>query len=114
MKTGFLRRIAAAAFDRHWLPKVLLASVSPFVFAAAFGVPQASAAPIATDTVMVGTGFGIVTEFTQTGTVITQLNTTSGSSEMTGSTFDSAGNFFTTSFEANVLSKFDPSGVLLA
>jgi hypothetical protein len=39
MKTGFLRRIAAAAFDRHWLPKVLLASVSSFVFAAAFGVP---------------------------------------------------------------------------
>ncbi len=63
---------------------------------------------------MVGTGNGKVTEFTQNGTMITQLDTTTASSEMTGSTFDSAGNFFTTAFEANTLSKFDPMGVLLA
>jgi DNA-binding beta-propeller fold protein YncE len=86
----------------------------PFVFAAAFGAPQASAAPIAIGTVMVSTGNGRVTEFTQTGTVITQLNTTTGSSETTGSAFDSVGNFFVTDFEAQKLSKFDPSGILLA
>jgi hypothetical protein len=39
MKTGFLTRNIPAAFDRRWLPKALLAS--PFVFAAAFGAPQA-------------------------------------------------------------------------
>ena len=109
MKTGFLTRNILAAFG--WLPKALLAS--PFVFAAALGAPQA-AAQIATGTVMVSTGNGRVTEFTQTGTIVTQINTTTGSLNTTGSAFDSAGNFFVTDFQAQALSKFDPTGVLVA
>jgi hypothetical protein len=76
MKTGSLTRNIPAAFDRCWLPKALLAS--PFMLAAAFGAPEASAADIATGTVMVSTGSGKVTEFTQTGTMITQIDTTTG------------------------------------
>ena len=105
-----LRGIAAATF--RWGPPKFMAAL-PFVFAAAFCAPQASAATIAKGTVMVGTGSGKVTEFTQDGTMLGQLDTTTGSSEMTGSIFDSAGNFFTTAFEANTVSKFDPMGVLL-
>jgi streptogramin lyase len=111
MKTGNLPKNVSAAFNRRWLPKVLLAS--PFVFAAAFGVPQASAAPIATGTVMVSTGSGKVTEFTQTGTMLGQLNTTTSSFYMTGSMFDSAGNFFVTDFSTAAVTKFDPSGFLI-
>ena len=111
MKTGFLNEKRPAAFDRRWLVKALLAS--PFALAAALGGAPEASAQIATGTVMVGTGNGFVTEFTQTGTMITQLNTTNGASESTGSAFDSVGNFFTTEFEAQRLSKFDPTGVLI-
>ena len=111
MKTGFLTRNIPAAFDRRWLPKALLAS--PFVFAA-FGPPQASAAAIATGTVMVSTGSGKVTEFTQTGTMITQIDTGTGAGIFTtGSIFDNAGNFYVTDFNAQQVTKFDPTGFLI-
>jgi len=110
MKTGFLTRNIPAAFDR-WLPKALLAS--PFAFAAAFGAPEASA-QIATGTVRVSTGSGRGTEFTRTGTFITQLNTTTiGPFTTTGSVFDAAGNFFVTDFNAQQVTKFDPTGFLI-
>ena len=105
-----IRDIAAATFGR-WPPKLMAAL--PFVFAAAFGAPQASAAPIAIGTVMVSTGSGKVTEFTQTGTMIKQLDTTTGSTFMTGSMFDSAGNFYVTDFSTLAVTKFDPSGILI-
>ncbi len=82
---SLLRDIAAATFGRR--PLKLLAAL-PFAFAAAFGAPQASAATIAKGTVMVSTGNGKVTAFTQTGTVIMQLDTTTGSADTTGSAFD--------------------------
>ena len=100
-----------AAFDRRWLPKALLAS--PFVFAAAFGAPQASAAPIATGTVMVSTDSGKVTEFTQDGTMITQIDTMTGGTFTTGSMFDAAGNFYVTTFNGQQVTKFDPTGFLI-
>jgi DNA-binding beta-propeller fold protein YncE len=110
MKTGFLTRSVRTTFERRWLPKVLLAS--PFVFAAAFGAPQASA-QIAKGTVMASTGNGKVTKFDQNGVNLGQLNTMTGSSELTGSIFDSAANFYVTDFEANTLTKFDHFGVLI-
>ena len=111
MKTGSLTRNIPAAFDRCWLPKALLAS--PFMLAAAFGAPEASAADIATGTVMVSTGSGKVTEFTQTGTMITQIDTTTGAPFTTGSVFDTAGNFYVTDFNAQQVTKFDPTGFLI-
>jgi hypothetical protein len=59
---------------------------------------------------MVGTGNGDVTEFTQSGVILGQINTMTGSAEETGSAFDSSGNFFVTDFEGNQVTKFDPSG----
>jgi hypothetical protein len=69
MKTGFFTRNVPAASDWRWLSKALLASASPFVFAAVLGVQPASA-QIARGTVMAGTGTGKVTEFTQDGTCL--------------------------------------------
>jgi len=113
MKTGLLTRNIPAGFARRWLPKALLAL--PFVLVAAFGAPQASAADIATGTVMVSTGSGKVTEFTQTGTMITQIDTTTGAPLTTGSVFDTAGNFYVTDFDAQQgqVTKFDPTGFLI-
>jgi DNA-binding beta-propeller fold protein YncE len=41
------------------------------------------------------------------------LDTTTASSETTGSVFDATGNFYVTDFQANMLTKFGPSGVLI-
>jgi hypothetical protein len=68
---------------------------------------------IATGTVMASTGNGRVTEFSQTGTLLTQLDTTTGALETTGSAFDASGNFFVTDFSAQQVTKFDPTGVLI-
>ncbi len=104
------RDIAAATFGRR--PLKLMAAL-PFVLAAAFGAPQASAATIAKGTVMVSTGSGKVTEYKPDGTFITQIDTTTASVNTTGSGFDSKGNFFVTDFQAQKVSKFDPTGFLL-
>jgi hypothetical protein len=80
------------------------------------GLHRAGAAnpPIPKGTVMVGTGNGLFTEFTQDGKVITQLDTTSGASDETGCAFDPlTGDFYTTNFGKNSVSKFDPSGAFI-
>jgi DNA-binding beta-propeller fold protein YncE len=93
----------------------LVAGLSATLALLAYGVHGARAAtPIPTGTVMVGTGNGLYSEYTQTGTLITQLNTTSGSTEETGCGFDPlTGDFYSTNFEANNVSKFDPTGAFL-
>jgi DNA-binding beta-propeller fold protein YncE len=63
--------------------------------------------------VLVGTGNGFYSEFTQAGALIGQLNTTSGSVEETGCGFDSKGDLITTNFEANNATEFDPTGALI-
>src|SRR5215472_11910739 len=55
----------------------------------------------------------LVKEFTPAGTLVQVLNTTTGSSEVTGSAFDSSGNFYVTGLQTSTLSKFDNSGTLL-
>ena len=75
---------------------------------------SAYAAPvIANGTVMVGTGNGKVSMYSQTGTLLGQLDTTTASTEESGSVFDASGNFLTTDFEANTVTKFDPTGALI-
>ncbi len=81
-----------------------------FLFA---GWASAHAGVIPNGTVMVGTGNGFVTEFDQNGNMLGQLDTTTGSNEETGGAFDSTGNFFVTDFQANMVTKFDPSGTLI-
>ncbi len=58
--------------------------------------------------VFVSTGVGTVIEYTPTGAAVNTL--TGGSSYMTGSAFDSSGNFYVTNFGANTVRKYDPSG----
>ncbi|HEV3111330.1 MAG TPA: hypothetical protein VGY99_12625 [Candidatus Binataceae bacterium] len=94
----------------------LAAGLSVLLALLAYGLRRAVAAtPIPIGTVMVGTGNGHYTEYTQSGTLITQLDTTSGASEETGCGFDPlTGDFYTTNFASNSVSKFDPTGAFIA
>src|ERR1700738_1812684 len=76
-------------------------------------VQYAAGAAIAKGTVMVSTGSGKVTEFDPDGNNLGQIDTTTGSANTAGSAFDSAGNFFVTSFQAQQVTKFDPTGALI-
>ncbi len=72
----------------------------------------ASALPYAVGDVFASTGNGLVMVYSQTGLLKQTLNTGLGG-YTTGSTFDSAGNFYVTAFSANKISKFDSNGVLV-
>jgi streptogramin lyase len=85
---------------------MLIGLLTPAVQYAAGGV-------IAKGTVMVSTGSGLVTEFDQDGNNLGQIDTTTGSANTAGSAFDSAGNFFVTDFQAQQVTKFDPTGALI-
>lgn len=82
------------------------------------GPKQASAAPvIPIGTLMVSIGNGLVQAWdtsTTPPTFVALLDTTKGAGVFTaGGVFDVAGNFFVTDFNADAVSKFDPTGVLL-
>jgi hypothetical protein len=64
--------------------------------------------------VLAGVGNGLIKHFDSSGNLLDTLNTTSGSRDETGMCFDSAGNLFTTNFEANTISEFDKNGNLVA
>jgi hypothetical protein len=64
--------------------------------------------------VYVGVGNGRVAHYSNTGVLIETLNSTTGSTDTTGMCFDAAGNLYSTQFQANTISKFSPSGALLA
>ncbi len=68
---------------------------------------------IPTGTVLVGTGNGLYTEFTQAGTILAALETASGSLGEDGCGFDSSGDLITTNFDANNATEFDPTGTIL-
>lgn len=72
----------------------------------------AQAVPFTLGDIFASVGNGLVKEFTPAGVLVQTLNSTTGASEMTGSAFDSAGNFFVTGFGTSTLSKFNNSGVL--
>lgn len=72
----------------------------------------ASAVPYAIGDVFASIGNGLVDVYSQTGVLKQTLDTTKGGFT-TGSTFDSAGNFYVTAFSGQVVSKFDNNGVLL-
>jgi hypothetical protein len=72
----------------------------------------ASAIPFTIGDVFASVGGGEVKVYSQTGILKQTLNTGLGGFT-TGSTFDSAGNFYVTGFSANKVSKFDSDGVLV-
>jgi hypothetical protein len=94
-------------------PRMRMGFVLMLIGLLTLAVQFAAGQVIATGTVMASTGNGRVTEFSQTGTLLTQLDTTTGALETTGSAFDASGNFFVTDFSAQQVTKFDPTGVLI-
>jgi len=68
-------------------------------------------APIPNLAVMVSTGSATVRHYTATGTLVQTL--TGGAGFMTGSVFDTAGNFYVTDFSGNVVKKYDNNAVFL-
>ena len=76
------------------------------------GAAILSAAPIPNGAVMVSLDNGTVRHYTPAGVLVQTLS--GGSSYMTGSIFDAAGNFFVTNFGANVVKKYDNNGVFVS
>jgi len=56
--------------------------------------------------VFASVGGGLVKEFTPTGTLVQTLNTNTSSAFTTGGVFDSADNFYVTTFSTGIVSKF--------
>jgi streptogramin lyase len=62
----------------------------------------------------VGLDFGKIGHYTNAGLLIETLDSTHGSTKSAGMCFDGSGNLFSTQFQANTVSKFNPGGSLLA
>jgi hypothetical protein len=62
----------------------------------------------------VGLDNGMVGHYTNLGRLIETLDSTTGSAKSTGMCFDFSGNLFSTQSPANTVSKFNPSGTLVA
>lgn len=92
--------------------RVGFVNVSMAIAALAFSA-SASAIPFQLDDVFASTGSGDVNVYSQTGVLKQTLHTGFTGSFTTGSTFDSAGNFYVTAFSANWISKFDNNGALV-
>lgn len=74
----------------------------------ALAASSAMSAPFTLGNVFVSTGVGTVIEYTPTGTAVQTLSV--GTSFITGSTFDSGGNFYATRFSNGALQKFNADG----
>ena len=84
-----------------------LGCVAALVFLA---VP-ALAGPFTIGDVFASVGGGLVREYTPTGTLVQTLNTNTNSQYTTGSAFDAAGNFYVTTFNTGILTKFSPGSL---
>lgn len=76
-------------------------------------VPGARANAFGVGDVFVSVGNGKVNEYTPTGTLVQTLDDATGAAYLTGSAFDSSGNFYVTNDSAATISKFNSSGVLV-
>jgi uncharacterized repeat protein (TIGR02543 family) len=63
--------------------------------------------------VLAAVGSGKVKHFSNTGTLLDTLDTTTGSSYTAGMCFDAAGNLYVTTFASNTVSKFNSAGNLV-
>jgi PEP-CTERM motif len=76
-------------------------------------VASARANSFAVGDVFVSVGNGKVNEYTPTGTLVQTLDDATGAAYLTGSAFDSSGNFYVTNDSAATISKFNSSGALV-
>jgi sugar lactone lactonase YvrE len=63
--------------------------------------------------VFVGVGDGMIKHFDNNGNFIETLDTTSSGSEDTGMCFDASGNLYATTFQANMMTKFNNTGAIV-
>jgi hypothetical protein len=93
-----------------------LLGLGALFIALAFGLaahPARAAVPTKGD-VYAAIGNGRVAHYTNTGTLVETLNSTTGSLEGGGMCFDASANLFSTQFQSNTMSKFSPGGSLIA
>jgi hypothetical protein len=98
----------------------LIVTVTALTVAMLVALTGASAAsangvPFAKGDVLADVGGGVIAHLSPSGTLLDELNTTTGTNEGDGMCFDAAGNLYATQgFVANTMSKFDANGNLLA
>jgi len=90
-----------------------LATVLAAIVLAAGLASTAFALPFSKGDVFASVGNGKVEVYSPTGTLLQTLNNGLGSTFTTGGVFDAAGNFYVTTFNGNVVSKWDSNGVLV-
>ena len=73
----------------------------------------ASGVPFKVGDVFAGIGNGKIGHYSPAGTRLDTLDSGTNSLETAGMAFDDAGNLYGTDFQANAVSKYDPSGNLL-
>jgi Big-like domain-containing protein len=91
---------------------VLLALVSVILLGAG-AAAQPAGATYPNGNVFAGVGAGLIKQFTPTGTLVSTLDTGSGSAEDTGMAFDQAGNLYATAFTVSNVFEFDSNGNLI-
>ena len=93
------------------MKKLILRFCLPFIVA--LGACTANAATYSVGDVFASIGSGKVAQFDNDLNLIQVLDTGLSGAFTTGSAFDSAGNFYVTTFGSNVVAKFDTNGVLV-
>jgi len=93
--------------------RVLGIMMATLVVVLASGVAPAWALPFNKGDLFASVGNGKVEVYSPTGTLIQTLNNGLNSTFTTGGVFDSAGNFYVTTFSGNVVSKWNNNGGLV-
>lgn len=75
---------------------------------------DAVAAAFTSGNILASVNLGRVREYTPSGTLVQELNTTYTGSFTTGLAFDPSGNLLVTNFSSGTITRFDPNGNILA
>lgn len=102
-------RLATLQTDRHIPTMKKLLCVG---FALSLAAAANAGSPFSKGDVFAGQ-YGIIQQYSHTGTLLSTLNPASGT-YMTGMAFDSAGTLYATAFSTGTLHRFDVNGNLLA
>ena len=90
---------------------LLIGAIAVFMLGCMAGT--AFALPFTKGDVFASVGNGKVEEYTPTGVLVQTLDNGLNTTFTTGGVFDSAGNFYVTTFSGNVVSKWNSNGVLV-
>jgi hypothetical protein len=93
--------------------RVLAIMMATLLAVLASGVTLAWAVPFNKGDVFASVGNGKVEEYSPTGVLVQTLNNGLGSAFTTGGVFDASGNFYVTTFNSNVVSKWNNNGGLV-